>query len=693
MKLYFICFIFVFNVFASKKDSYLVKNFLNQEEFDLFISKLNYIKSSSFDLQSNLNEFFSPEFKIALTALFLDEIGDLKKVKFADLTNLYFFYLQYSKKKHILSLIQKYIINFNLHLGEFDEKFREVEQMIWFFLMIDNKNFNNYLRNNKLTVQNFINNIKETKNFQLFINIIYPIHLRASILIWNSQLVNATKLIDKMPNSYEKDVLMARMYFKTKNNKYKLFAKKVIKKGKFEDDGLVYDYIKFLSKTKYYSKSLSLISNLNIDFDTVNSIKLWNLIQNLVYEYLENKNYVGAYQLVSKLTVNDQKNVYIFYRSHFLAGLIALKFLNEPHIAIYHFNLIYKSSNTSFKSKAKSAYFISQAYKILKKKSLAKTWLQNASKFVNTFYGILAIEEFNNIEPVLFFGLQKYSDQKIKDHIQKRNSVHKIYLDSLINTHYNTPPMNVENEIKQNTAFKIGIIMLYLDRPEDASVYFEISKDGISSNNLKQVFDLLNNFLTANNVKTKNRILNAFASKAADKGVIIVENYPIIDFVINSKSVKNKALIHAVIKQESNFVVKAISGAGALGLMQILPSTGKLVSRNSTLNFNLWRLKNDYKYNILIGSFYLNKLLIRFQNSYPYSIASYNAGPNKIIHWKKKYFEIDDLQDMLTLLELIPYNETREYVFKVFKNEIIYNYLLQNHIQKSSLPISKFYHK
>ena len=169
-----------------------------------------------------------------------------------------------------------------------------------------------------------------------------------------------------------------------------------------------------------------------------------------------------------------------------------------------------------------------------------------------------------------------------------------------------------------------------------------------------------------------------------------MESYPLLDFVLEKNSIKYNSLVHAIIKQESNFKVKAISGAGALGLMQVMPATGRLVSKDINLNFNVKKLQNDYKYNILIGSFYIEKLLTRFESSYSHSLIGYNAGPNRVSTWKQRYFEPKNLQEMVDFIELIPINETRNYVLRVMENEAIYNYLIKYHLPNSFLPIEKW---
>ena len=95
------------------------------------------------------------------------------------------------------------------------------------------------------------------------------------------------------------------------------------------------------------------------------------------------------------------------------------------------------------------------------------------------------------------------------------------------------------------------------------------------------------------------------------------------------------ALILAIMKQESEFYIKAKSRVGALGLMQIMPYTGKFTSKILNINYSKNKLIDDPNYNIMIGSKYFSELLKQFDNSIVLAIASYNAGPSNVKKWIK----------------------------------------------------------
>ncbi len=134
-----------------------------------------------------------------------------------------------------------------------------------------------------------------------------------------------------------------------------------------------------------------------------------------------------------------------------------------------------------------------------------------------------------------------------------------------------------------------------------------------------------------------------------------------------------KALLLAVARQESAFQVGARSVANARGLMQVLPSTAKFVARRERMQYDQQKLSTDAAYNVSIGSRYLAGLLEDYDQSYPLALAAYNAGPGRVRRWLRRYGDPRHGEiAMLDWLELIPINETRNYVQRVLEGLAIY---------------------
>lgn len=128
-------------------------------------------------------------------------------------------------------------------------------------------------------------------------------------------------------------------------------------------------------------------------------------------------------------------------------------------------------------------------------------------------------------------------------------------------------------------------------------------------------------------------------------------------------------LIIALMREESHFNPKAQSGAGAVGLMQILPSTALHVASIKNINYQGKSSLLNPQDNIQLGSAYINYLNDKNENM-AYTVASYNAGPGAVSRWKANSdYDIDEF------IENIPYIETQNYVKKVFRSYWCYKRL------------------
>ena len=123
-------------------------------------------------------------------------------------------------------------------------------------------------------------------------------------------------------------------------------------------------------------------------------------------------------------------------------------------------------------------------------------------------------------------------------------------------------------------------------------------------------------------------------------------------------------LIAAIIREESQYDVKAVSRVGAIGLMQVMPATANNVAQRVGLPAVGREDLFDQETNIRIGVRYVEQLLEQFSGNLVYTVASYNAGPLAVGNWIAQYRGHN--QD--EFVELIPYQETRQYVKRVLRS-------------------------
>jgi soluble lytic murein transglycosylase len=139
-------------------------------------------------------------------------------------------------------------------------------------------------------------------------------------------------------------------------------------------------------------------------------------------------------------------------------------------------------------------------------------------------------------------------------------------------------------------------------------------------------------------------------------------------------------IIISLIKQESGFKIDALSPAGALGLMQLLPSTAQELARD--LKIKSKEIRSSLiipEFNVKVGTYYYNRRLRYFNGHVPLSLASYNAGIGNIRNWMSKradYRELSLSQTSDPFSELwfeeLPWPETTHYIKSILRNLIVY---------------------
>jgi soluble lytic murein transglycosylase len=130
-------------------------------------------------------------------------------------------------------------------------------------------------------------------------------------------------------------------------------------------------------------------------------------------------------------------------------------------------------------------------------------------------------------------------------------------------------------------------------------------------------------------------------------------------------------LVAALVRQESEFNPAAISRASAVGLMQLLPSTGRKMARELRLRGYSLSMLTLPGANLQLGTRYFHQLVDKFNGNIEYALAAYNAGTDRVEDWKTA----GNFRDTQEFVESIPFTETREYVQAIMRNAQVYRRL------------------
>lgn len=150
----------------------------------------------------------------------------------------------------------------------------------------------------------------------------------------------------------------------------------------------------------------------------------------------------------------------------------------------------------------------------------------------------------------------------------------------------------------------------------------------------------------------------------------------------------SQMFLQAIIRQESSFDKDVVSSAGAIGLMQVMPQTGEESLKKSLGNKKVQDALREPQVNVKVGSAYVKRLIKKYNNFVPLSIAAYNVGPGRLDQWLKSRGETPEIQDLQGFEDLwideMPWTETSFYVKAVLRNYFLYSHLFEGLVELPS---------
>ena len=171
----------------------------------------------------------------------------------------------------------------------------------------------------------------------------------------------------------------------------------------------------------------------------------------------------------------------------------------------------------------------------------------------------------------------------------------------------------------------------------------------------------------------------------AGQGDDLVLRYPLPwrgDFVNLSQAVRiEPTLAYGVARSESLFMPDVASSAGAIGLMQLMPGTGKETAAAARIPWRGWHSLTDPETNITLGTQYLSKMLARFGDNPVLATAAYNAGPHRVKRWLPE----QGAMAADVWIDSIPFRETRRYVRRVLASDVVFDWRMNAEPRRLSL--------
>ncbi len=369
---------------------------------------------------------------------------------------------------------------------------------------------------------------------------------------------------------------------------------------------------------------------------------LWAETHIVAQEALKDHKPEVAYRLVSDTGLTSGTE---FADAEFLSGWIALRFLNDARVALPHFQRLAGGVSRPI-SMARAYYWLGRTHEELGDKASAYNAYAKAASAPETFYGQLALTHIDATPTVHITGAR----------VEAIPPAGVFERDDLVRT------MRVLGDLGARDLLR-GFALQYLELHPDTGHAKQLAQS-LSDMGFRDVA-----LRVAKVVGYEGPTFPQFAYP-----VVAVPPYRGPD------TAPEPALVHAIIRQETEFDPASVSRANARGLMQLTLSSARANAKRAGLPYRPNALTTDVAYNMQLGMTEFSGYLSNWGNSVVLSAAAYNAGENNARRWVQEFGDPrSPATDPVDWIESITYGETRNYVQRVVENLEVYRARLAGH--------------
>ena len=399
-----------------------------------------------------------------------------------------------------------------------------------------------------------------------------------------------------------------------------------------DDPGLAYDRFLYRMRHDNYSDAAELILDRSTSAKRLGDPAAWADKRADLARILMRKDAVkAAYKVAASHQLSDADNSSDL---EFLSGFIALRKLNDPALALQHFQRL--AGATTPISQSRAQYWIGRAYQALGDKAKARSAYGKAAQYQTSYYGMLAAEKLGlNLDASLLSNAPPPGSWK--------------------GAHY-----------AKSSVLEAAVRMAAAGNEQLSARFMLHLGESLSDGDLGSLAGLA--------LKLGQYRASVLIAKAAtERGLVFAGAYFPVPDMIPEKLPVSRALALSIARRESEFDPEARSPAGALGLMQILPATAAKMAKDQGIKFSAAKLASDPAYNATLGAAYLKELVDRFGPSVALIASGYNAGPGRPRNWLDAFGDPRLAgTDVVDWVEMIPFTETRTYVMRVVEGVVIY---------------------
>lgn len=455
--------------------------------------------------------------------------------------------------------------------------------------------------------------------------------VRLDNLLWDRQWRSAERMLSKVSSERQK-LAKARLALQKRAPGVDA-AVEAVPAILAKDPGLLYDRIRWRRHKQKHAGAVELL--LDPPEQLARPERWWFERSFQVRRAITDRQFEKAYRLASQhgqLTGGD------YAEAEWLSGWLTLRFINRPKTAFRHFVRLYDRVVAPVRQ-ARAAYWAGRAAASQNDDAGATAWYRRAASHHAAYYGQLALIELDGDAEIKPPPEATAAERAAFEASELAQAARMLIAAGAVN---HLDAFLGELSATAETAAEIGIIAEYADAAGRPTLLARLGRTA------------------------------AFEGKVHEQVAFPI---PKIEGLLQPAAASvEPPLLLGLARQESMFQSGAASSAGARGLLQLLPSTARIVARRVGKTYDADRLVSDPDYNAFLGGHYLELLLEQFDGEFALALAGYNAGPLRVRKWLKRNGDPrkGDRYAIIDWIELIPFAETRNYVQRVLEGYRVY---------------------
>ncbi|MES0828084.1 lytic transglycosylase domain-containing protein [Ruegeria sp. SCP11] len=457
---------------------------------------------------------------------------------------------------------------------------------------------------------------------------------RLDRMLWDNHLVSAGQMLS-LVSADQRKLAEARIALQKRQPGVdgKVAA---VPKSVADSPGLAFDRFVWRDKKELDDSAIDLMLARSTGPDALGEPDKWaEGRRRLARLEMRNGSANRAYQIAANHHMTPEMG-YAYADLEWLAGFLALRKLNDPATAVRHFQN-FSGAVQSPISKGRGGYWLGRAYAARGDADKAYEAYAMGADYQTSFYGLLAAERIGRP----FDG--ELANPRRAPHWKQA-------------------------DFADSSVLEAGLLLLRAGEDTLSERFLTHLVEDLDQVQATQLGDLV--------IEMKEPHLAVMiAKRAAKSGIVLPAAYYPVHPVADMGLPMAKEMTLAIARRESEFDPVVVSGAGARGLMQVMPATAQLVAKELGIlsGHKTVNLTSDWKYNAKLGANYLSGLAADFNGNVVMMAAGYNAGPRRPISWMDRYGDPRAGEiDVVDWIETIPFSETRNYVMRVAESLPVY---------------------